>query len=254
MIGFINIVKCLIEDYKVDNAFDLEQLILLKREHNMQFSNMGEPPTKFVYYDEDLKEYNMIFMYLREADMIEQYVDSVKDSGQTKFPEEYIVSRYGSMSDLNVAIRPIDIPDTLISKMRATLELGHIRWSDKKRFASIDISTEDKFVKWINTNEIDKIWTTIPEELDGENKAEQFEIWISQKGIALNVEYQVNADNDNVRYSKDQEQISDVVPAGLSLYQDELKQVIDQAKTAKFSDEFFSALTGAGATVDKTQF
>ena len=68
MLGFINIVKYSQSEFDITNGFDLEQLILLKREHNLQFENLGEPVTKFVYYDASLKEYNAIFLYDTEQE------------------------------------------------------------------------------------------------------------------------------------------------------------------------------------------
>ena len=42
MDGFINIVKYKQSEYDIDDGFDLEQLILLKRQNNLQFTNAGE--------------------------------------------------------------------------------------------------------------------------------------------------------------------------------------------------------------------
>ena len=75
MDGFINIVKYKQSEFDINEGFDLEQLILLKRENNLQFENKGDPVTKFVYFDTSLKEYNMIYLYNNESDMISQHTD-----------------------------------------------------------------------------------------------------------------------------------------------------------------------------------
>ena len=62
MDGFINIVKYKQSEFDINEGFDLEQLILLKRENNLQFENKGDPVTKFVYFDTSLCEYNVIFL------------------------------------------------------------------------------------------------------------------------------------------------------------------------------------------------
>ena len=58
----------------------------MKRENNLQFDNLGEPVTKFVYYNSDTKEYNAIFLYATEQQMIDQHVDYLTESSHTNFP------------------------------------------------------------------------------------------------------------------------------------------------------------------------
>ena len=66
MIGFVNIVKYSI-DSDVSDGFDIEQLILSKREDNLQFEKQGDPVNKFVYFNIESKEYSMIYLYDDES-------------------------------------------------------------------------------------------------------------------------------------------------------------------------------------------
>ena len=52
----------------------------------------------------------------------------------------------------------------------------------------------------------------------------------------------------------DPKTIDAIVPQGVSYYEDDLKAAISASKTATFSDDFFSAITALGVTVDSTQF
>ena len=102
MDGFINIVKYKQSEYDIDDGFDLEQLILLKRQNNLQFTNAGEPVNKFVYFDSVTKEYNAIFLYANEQGMIDQHVDYLTYVGHTTFPDPYVIQKYGPLADMDV--------------------------------------------------------------------------------------------------------------------------------------------------------
>ena len=236
MIGFINIVKYIGTEFDVEDGFDLEQLILLKRQNNMQFMDMGEPPTKFVYFDNDLKEYNVIFLYPNPRQVIDQHLDYIKRTSHTKFPSQYAEEKYGPARDFEVWVRHIEVPDSLVTQMRASLELGYIHFSDEKKFNEIDVSTLDKFNAWANENEVDKVWTTIPDTFTSETKAKDFEYWLNEtRGMALNI---------------DQRHISSKMPVGIELYEDKLKEVINTSKSSMLGEDFNNAMIEAGVTIE----
>lgn len=228
MIGFITIVKYINTEFEVEDGFDIEQLILLKRQNNMQFMEMGEPPTKFVYFDNELKEYNVIFLYLNPALISEQFLDYIKATGHDNFPEQFATSKYGPAKDFEVWMRTIDVPDTLVTRMRACLESGY------QKDVSFD-SLED-MDKWAEEKDVDSIWTKVPDKFDGENKARDFEAWLDEtRGMALNVETK---------------EINEQKPVGVELIESDLKAVINEAKKGSFPQEVIDALEGAGVTVD----
>jgi hypothetical protein len=233
MIGFINITRYTDSDFTVSDGFDLEQLILLKREHNLQFDNLGEPVTKFVYYAVDTKEYNAILLYPSEQKMIDQYVDYFTTSGHTNFPDEYIVSKYGPLNEFETKVRPITIADDLVRKMRASLELGYKRFSDESAFNALVLGDATKFETWAIDTEVDKVWTEYPDNTITNDKDFEYLMYES-RGMELNIE---SNKISNVEY-----------------YEDDLKASISASKTATFSADFFSAITALGVTVDSAQF
>lgn len=231
MIGFITIVKYINTEFMVEDGFDIEQLILLKRQNNMQFMQMGEPPTKFVYFDNELKEYNVILLYLNPNLVPEQFLDYIKATGHKNFPEDFAVSKYGPTKDFEVWIRTIDVPDTLVTRMRACLEAGYQ--------GEVTFDTVDDIDKWASENSVDDIWTKIPDKFGGENKAKDFEGWILEtRGMALNVETK---------------QIGEKLPVGVELIEDDIKAVINEAKKGTFPGEVIDALQSAGVTVDSSR-
>ena len=139
MDGFINIVKYKQSEYDIDDGFDLEQLILLKRQNHLQFTNAGEPVNKFVYFDSVTKEYNAIFLYANEQGMIDQHVDYLTYVGHTTFPDPYVIQKYGPLADMDVKIRPISIHDSLLHKMRESLELGFLRFNDESYYKALNL-------------------------------------------------------------------------------------------------------------------
>ena len=238
MLGFINIVKYSQSEFDITNGFDLEQLILLKREHNLQFENLGEPVTKFVYYDASLKEYNAIFLYDTEQEMIDQHVDYLTNSGHMSFPDLYRVSKYGPLNEMDVMIRPITIDDDLIRKMRGCLELGYIRFLDEDDFDALDVSDATKFNDWTISSNVDNTWTSYPD--DSITTDKDFEYFMYEtRGMALNVE------SNN---------IASRIPYGVEYFENDLKTAINTSKTANFSTNFFTAITDLGVAVDNSQF
>ena len=238
MIGFINITRYTDSEFTVSDGFDLEQLILLKREHNLQFDNLGEPVTKFVYYDADTKEYNATFLYTSEQKLIDQFVDYLTTSSHTNFPDEYIVSKYGPLDEFESKIRPITIADDLVRKIRASLELGYKRFTDESGFNALVLGDAAKFETWAIDTEVDKVWTEYPDNTITNDKDFEY-LMYETRGMELNIE---------------SNKITDVIPYGIEYYEDELKEAIEASKTATFSDDFFTAITDLGVTVDSSQF
>jgi len=248
MIGFINIVRYTESEFTVNEGFDLEQLILLKRENNLQFDNLGEPVTKFVYYDADTKEYNAIFLYATEQQMIDQHVDYLTESSHTNFPDEYIVSKYGPLNEFEATIRPITISDDLVRKMRASLELGYTKYIDSSTFDTFDIADATKFETWAVDTEVDKVWTDWEDESITKKHGQTWTC-TSEKDFEY-LMYETRGMQLNV----DPKTVDAIVPQGVSYYEDDLKAAISASKTATFSDDFFSAITALGVTVDNSQF
>ena len=239
MDGFINIVKYKQSEFDVSDGFDLEQLILLKRENNLQFDNLGDPVTKFIYFDSGLKEYNMIYLYDNESDMISQHTNYLTEHpDHTTFPDPYTVSRYGSLDDFDVKIRPITIADDLVREMRASLELGYLLFTDESAFNALDLSNKTKFDAWAVSQDVDSTWTTYPDVSITNDKDFEFFMY-ETRGCALNIE--TNS-------------ISAMTPYGVNYYEDDLKAAITTSKTATFSDDFFTAITDLSVTVDNTRF
>jgi hypothetical protein len=248
MIGFINIIRYTQEEFTISDGFDLEQLILLKRENNLQFDTLGEPVTKFVYYDADTKEYNAIFLYSSEQGMIDQHVDYLTTSSHTNFPDEYNVSKYGPLDEFESKIRPITVPNDLVRKMRASLELGYIKFVDESSFDALVLGSATKFETWAVDTDVDKVWTDWEDESITKKHGQtwvctsiqDFEyLMYETRGMQLNIPGQ---------------QITSLIPYGVEYYEDDLKAVISASKTATFSSDFFSAITALGVTVDSTQF
>ena len=238
MDGFINIVKYKQSEFDINEGFDLEQLILLKRENNLQFENKGDPVTKFVYFDTSLKEYNMIYLYNNESDMISQHTDYLTQSGHTEFPDPYKISRYGPLEDFDVTIRPITIAEDLVRKMRASLELGYKRFMDEDAFNALVLGNATNFETWAIDNDVDSIWSTYPNaNITNDSDFEYF--MYETRGMALNI---------------DSNKISAIEPYGVEYYESDLKSSISTAKTADFSSAFWTAITDLGVTVDNTQF
>lgn len=238
MIGFINITKYTNSDFEVNDGFDIEQIILVKRENNLQFSNLGEPVTKFVYYDSSTKEYNAIFLYSSEAKMIDQYTDYLTTSGHTDFPDPYIISKYGPLTDFDVKIRPITIPDALVTRIRTSLELGYLKFSDESSFNALDVSDVSKFDAWASSENVDSTWTSYPDASITNDKDMEY-FMDETRGMALNI---------------DSNKISQIIPQGLSFFEDDIKTAITASRTAKFSDAFFKAITDLSVTIDNSQF
>ena len=236
MDGFINIVKYKQSEYDIDDGFDLEQLILLKRQNNLQFTNAGEPVNKFVYFDSVTKEYNAIFLYANEQGMIDQHVDYLTYVGHTTFPDPYVIQKYGPLADMDVKRRPISIPDSLLHKMRASLELGYLRFNDESSYNALNLDGT-VFENWITDENVNNKWTTYPADIDNDK---DFEYFIYEtRGMALNIE------SNN---------INDTIPYGLEHYESDLKSAIATAKTSSFSSAFFDAITALGVTVYTSQF
>jgi hypothetical protein len=237
MIGLINIVKYAI-DSDVSDGFDIEQLILSKREDNLQFNNQGDPITKFVYFNTESKEYSMIYMYDNESKMISQHTDYLTEHpDHTTFPDPFNISRYGPLADFDVKIRPITIADDLIREMRASLELGYKKFADEDAFNALDVSDKTKFDAWAVSEDVDDIWTTYPDETITNDKDFEY-LMYETRGMSLNFEPSIFSGWG----------------VGVNYYEDDLKAAITASKTATFSDAFFTAITDLGVTVDNTQF
>ena len=78
-------------------------------------------------------------MYANEQGMIDQHVDYLTYVGHTTFPDPYIIQKYGPLVDMDVKIRPISIPDSLLHKMRASLELGYLRFTDESSYNALNL-------------------------------------------------------------------------------------------------------------------
>ena len=235
MIGFITIVKYINTEFEVNDGFDIEQLIMLKRQNNMQFMEMGEPPTKFVYFDSELKEYNVIFLYLNPNLVASQFLDYIRASGHDSFPEQFATSKYGPAKDFEVWIKTVDVPDTLVTRMRACLEAGWQNWNG----GDVSFESAEDIDKWASENDVDSIWTKVPDNFDGENKAKDWEAWLDEtRGMALNVETK---------------EINEQKPVGVELIEGDLKAVINEAKKGSFPVEVINALEAAGVSVDVTR-
>ena len=237
MIGFVNIVKYSI-DSDVSDGFDIEQLILSKREDNLQFEKQGDPVNKFVYFNIESKEYSMIYLYDDESKMISQHTDYLTEhSDHTTFPDPYIISRYGPLADFDVKIRPITLADDLVRGLRASLELGYKKFSDEDAFNALDVSDKTKFDAWAVSEGVDNIWTTYPDETITNDKDFEY-LMYETRGMSLNFEPSIWSGWG----------------VGFNFYEDDLKAAITASKTATFSDAFFTAITDLGVIVDNTQF
>jgi len=248
MIGFINITRYTDSEFTVSDGYELEQLILLKREYNLQFDTLGEPVTKFVYYDADTKEYNAIFLYSSEQGMIDQHVDYLTTSSHINFPDEYNVSKYGPLNEFESKIRPITIADDLVRKMRASLELGYIRFVDESMFDALVLDDATKFETWAVDTDVDKVWT----DWEDESIIKKYgQTWVCTS--IQDFEY-LMYETRGMQLNIPDLAISGILPYGVEYYEDDLKAAISASKTATFSADFFSAITALGVTVDSAQF
>ena len=176
MLGFVTIVKYIgaeqkviitSKDYDKDNkkyhsdievevassTRSMEKIIRENRIHGNHFTRgiVGEPLNKYVYYDDFTREYNMIYLYENgELGVIEQFEDYLNffEDESDVFPEKFISSKYGSSENFDIKFRPIQINDVLLSCLRTCQYLGHMRYANKKRFNSIDISTKEDMIEF----------------------------------------------------------------------------------------------------------
>ena len=264
MLGFVTIVKYIgaeqkviitSKDYDKDNkkyhsdtevevassTRSMEKIIRENRIHGNHFTRgiVGEPLNKYVYYDDFTREYNMIYLYENgELGVIEQFEDYLNffEDESDVFPEKFINSKYGSSENFDIKFRPIQINDVLLSCLRTCQYLGHMRYANKKRFNSIDISTKEDMIEFAKNEKVDENWkfTKNPPKLDRDEQinitnSRDFVYYISEKyGQGLN---------------KGDRKLSDLGSQNewnfFNLVEDDLRDSLENAKKMKFSDSFF---------------
>ena len=116
MNGFVTIVKWLSAKTQKETCRTMEKSIKNTSIHNNHFDNLGEPLNKYVYFDTSLCEYNVIFLYPNgEEGVIEQFADYLNCFIDDEFPLNFIISKYGPVTEYDVKFKPIDIDTSLLA-------------------------------------------------------------------------------------------------------------------------------------------
>ena len=169
MFGFVTIVKWLSGIPQKETCHTMEGAITSTSAHNKHFHNLGEPLNKFVYFDASLCEYNVIFLYPNgEEGVIAQFVDYLEQFDDDNFPLGLITSKYGPVTVYNVNFKPIDINTDLLTCLRTCQYLGYMKYMNREKFDTINISTKDDLIEYAKKYKIEDNWifTKTPPDLD----------------------------------------------------------------------------------------
>ena len=86
---------------------------------------------------------------------------------------------------MDVKIRPISIPDSLLHKMRASLELCYLRFTDESSYNVLNLDALFSKIRITDEN-VNNKWTTYPADIDNDTDFEYF--MYETRACMLNIE------------------------------------------------------------------